>query len=113
MHVRIDSGPITANDSPCNVPREKWRQLMTARRLFLDINVSYACRCLIEFVNDAQTMFGELGFASAEDMIRNGYGLGSKEIAIAAEWLRLEKIAADREMGRAISTALAIGTAAS
>ena len=35
-------------------------------------------------------MYGELGFASAEDMIRNGYGLEPAEIALVVEWWRLK-----------------------
>jgi len=27
------------------VPREKWRELMLARRRFLEIKLSYDCRC--------------------------------------------------------------------
>ena len=87
--VRIDSGPISANDSPSDVPREKWRDLMSARRYFLQVHLSYDCRCLVEFVEDANQMYEALGFVDADEMIREGYGLEPDEIAIAVRWLEL------------------------
>jgi hypothetical protein len=87
--VVIDSGPIEAERLLRNVPRDKWRELMLARRRFLDSKLSYDCRCLVQFVNDARQMFEALGFASAEAMIRDGYGLKPNEIKIAVDWLEL------------------------
>jgi hypothetical protein len=87
--VQIDSGPVSAKDSPGEVPKEKWHDLMLARRYFLEVHLSSDCRCLVEFVNDAKIMFRELGFASDEEMIREGYQLQPDEIAIAVRWLEL------------------------
>jgi hypothetical protein len=89
MAVVIDSGPITAVDLVHHVPRQKWRELMLARRRFCEINLSYDCRCLVQFINDAETMFAELGFKSPDDMILNGYRLEPEEINIAVAWLKL------------------------
>jgi hypothetical protein len=89
MAVTINSGPIEADDQLRHVPRGKWRELMLARRQFLEIKLSYDCRCLVQFVNDAQEMFGELGFETPEALIRDGYGLEPDEVAVAVEWLRL------------------------
>jgi hypothetical protein len=72
------------------VPRNKWRDLMLARRTFLDTNLSADCRRLVEFCNDAEIMHAECGFASAEDMIRDGYGLQPDEIALVVRWLELK-----------------------
>lgn len=107
MAVVIDSGPVEAEDLLRHVPREKWRSLMLARRSFLEVKLSYDCRCLVQFVADADQMFQVLGFASARDMIRDGYGLEPEEIDVAVEWLRLnppkEPLPLDRaaELGRA------------
>lgn len=87
--VQIDSGPITATDPLRYVPKERWRDLMLARRYFAEVNVSYDCRCLVQFVEDAKQMYKPLGFASIEDMIRDGYGLEPEEVAIAVRWLEL------------------------
>lgn len=87
--VTIDSGPVSATNRLRDVPREKWHDLMLARRQFMEIRLSHDCRCLIEFVNDASQMYSALGFDSVEAMIRNGYHLEPAEIAVAVEWLRL------------------------
>lgn len=89
MAFTIDSGPITAEDRLRHVPREKWHDLMLARRYFMEVKLSHDCRCLVEFVDDAKEMFSELGFVSVEAMIRDGYNLVPEEINIALEWLRL------------------------
>jgi hypothetical protein len=89
MAVAIDSGPVEATDLIRHVPESKWRELMLARRRFLEIKLSHDCRCLVQFVNDAKMMFKVLGFASVEHMISDGYGLKPEEISIAVEWLRL------------------------
>lgn len=87
--VKVDSGPIEATDPLHYVPKDRWRDLMLARRQFLDVKVSHDCRCLVEFVDDAKQMFKTLGFSSVEDMIRDGYGLEPEEVAIAVRWLEL------------------------
>lgn len=87
--VTIDSGPVEAEDLLRSVPQDKWRELMLARRRFLEIKLSYDCRCLVQFVNDAELMFSALGFESADAMIREGYALKAEEIRLAVEWLEL------------------------
>jgi hypothetical protein len=87
--VQIDSGPIEATDRLREVPKEKWHDLMLARRYFLTVHLSHDCRCLVEFVNDATVMYSALGFQNVEQMIREGYGLKPDEIAIAVRWLEL------------------------
>lgn len=89
MAVAINSGPIEATDLIRHVPPDRWRELMLARRRFCEINISYDCRSLVQFVNDAQEMFATLKFKSPEAMIREGYGLQPEEIGVAVEWLKL------------------------
>ena len=89
MAVTIDSGPVEAENLLRHVPENKWRELMLARRRFLEIQLSYDCRCLVTFVNDAELMYAALGFGSVEQMIRDGYGLKPAEIQVAVEWLQL------------------------
>jgi hypothetical protein len=89
MALVIKSGPITAEDSVHQVPPEKWRELVDARRRFLEIKLSHDCRCLVEFVNDAEIMFSTLGYSTRDDLIRDGYGLEPAEIDIAVQWLEL------------------------
>jgi hypothetical protein len=89
MAVVVDSGPVTATLKLREVPPEKWLHLMRVRRDCLHVHISYDCRCLVEFVDDAKVMWEPLGFTSADDMIRNGYDLSPEEIRIAVEWLLL------------------------
>ena len=87
--VRIDSGAVEATHLLRHVPQNKWRELMLARRNFMAIKLSYDCRCLVTFVNDAKVMFEALGFSSVEQTIRDGYGLEPAEIDVAVRWLEL------------------------
>lgn len=87
--VTVDSGPISASDRLRDVPKEKWHDLMLARKQFMEISLTYDCRCLLEFVSDAQLMYESLGFSDVETMIREGYNLVPEEIDIAVAWLRL------------------------
>jgi hypothetical protein len=89
MAVRVDSGPVNATDRLETVPREKWHDLMCTRAAFLAVKLSYDCRCLVQFVADAEAMYSELGYDSAEAMIREGYRLEPEEINVAVEWLKL------------------------
>ena len=89
MAAVIDSGPVEATHQLHQVPKERWRTLMVARRCFMEVRLSFDCRCLIQFVDDAKIMFTELGYESAEQMVQEGYGLEPEEIRVAVEWLRL------------------------
>ena len=106
MAVVIDSGSIEAEDLLRHVPTDRWRELMLARRRFLEIKLSHDCRCLVQFVNDAKLMFSELGFENPEEMIRDGYGLKPQEIKIAVDWLELNP--PTEPIG--LETALKLGT---
>jgi hypothetical protein len=88
--VRIDSGPPAAWQRPCDIPKDKWFFLMEEKRSFISTNIPYDCRCLLEFVQDANEMWEELGFKSAEDMILNGYELDPVEVDLAYEWLSIQ-----------------------
>lgn len=101
--IVIDSGPIEAADHLRDVPQGKWRDLMLARRQFMEIRLAHDCRCLVEFVNDAQVMHATLGFASAEAMIHEGYGLEPAEIATAVQWLKLREPDAPVSLNQAIA----------
>lgn len=86
--ARIDSGPIDATDSFDDVPKSKWHRLVAARRSFLAAKINYDCRCLVRFCQDAERVWQELGYDSAEHMIRKGYWLDPAEIELAVAWLK-------------------------
>jgi hypothetical protein len=86
--ARIDSGPVDATDSFDDVPKSKWADLVDARSMFLAVKINYDCRCLVRFCEDAERVWEELGYDSAEHMIRKGYGLDPVEIELAVAWLK-------------------------
>jgi hypothetical protein len=87
-NVRIDSGAVCAQDRFKDIPKERWRQLVSEKRNFLSTRLAYDCRCLVEFCEEAELVWEELGFESAADMIRNGYELDPVEIDLAVAWLK-------------------------
>ena len=80
----------SASQRPSEVPKEKWFFLMQEKRSFIVTNIPYDCRCLLEFVQDANEMWEELGFKSFQDMINNGYKLDPVEVDLAYEWLLIQ-----------------------
>ena len=88
--VIVNSGPVDAMDKFSLVPKEKWRSLMWVKRDFLKTRIKHDCRCLLEFVHEAEGTWEELEFKSAEDMIRNGFELDPQEVDFALAWLELK-----------------------
>jgi hypothetical protein len=86
--VTIDSGALCAQDRFNDIPKQRWRQLVSEKRNFLRTNIAYDCRCLVEFCEEAELVWQELEFESAADMIRNGYELDPVEIDLAVAWLK-------------------------
>jgi hypothetical protein len=89
--VSIDSGPVDPTDSFASTPRDKWKLLVWEKRDFLSTRLNYDCRCLVEFCQEANTVWQELGYESAADMVRNGYELDPQEIEIAVAWLKINE----------------------
>ena len=89
--VSIDSGPVDPTDSFASTPRNRWRLLVSEKRDFLSTRLNYDCRCLVEFCQEANAVWQELGYDSAADMVRNGYELDPQEIEIAVAWLKINE----------------------
>ena len=86
--VTINSGPVDASDALRDVPKDRWFELMQARRDFLGIHLVYDCRRLLEFVEDADNMYEALGFNSPKDFIARGLELDPQDVAWAVDGLR-------------------------
>jgi hypothetical protein len=86
--VTIDSGALSPTYKFSDIPKQRWRQLVSEKRNFLRTNIAYDCRCLVEFCEEAELVWQELEFESAADMIRNGYELDPVEIDLAVAWLK-------------------------
>ena len=88
MAVVIDSGVPVPTQRFSQTPKARWHDLLLAKRRFLERELQYNCRCLIEFVEEAADVWKELRFSSAEEMIRDGYELDPIEIDLAIAWLK-------------------------
>jgi hypothetical protein len=86
--VTIDSGALSPTYRFADIPKERWKQLVREKRNFLATKINYDCRCLVEFCEEAEIVWSDLGYESAPDMIRNGYELEPVEIELAVAWLR-------------------------
>lgn len=86
--VTINSGTPEPDDRFQDTPREKWPTLLNAKRSFLSRRLNYDCRCLIQFREEAEEVYAELGYASSEEMIRDGYELDPSQIELAVAWLK-------------------------
>ena len=89
--IRINSGPVEASNKFRDVPKSKWKSLVRVKRDFLSVRINYDCRCLIEFCQEAKEVYAELGYASSEQMIREGYELDPSQIELAVAWLNENK----------------------
>lgn len=87
--VAIDSGPIEATHTFEQTPRDRWPMLVKKRKFFLSTELDYACRCLIEFCQEASEAYAELGYASPAEMISEGYELKPDHIEVALRVLEL------------------------
>lgn len=90
--VRINSGAPEPTDKFNDTPRDRWDLLLIAKRMFLVTNLSYDCRCLIEFCEEAEEVYADLGYASSEEMIREGYELDPAQVELAVAWLKANGI---------------------
>jgi Arc/MetJ-type ribon-helix-helix transcriptional regulator len=87
-NVIIDSGELEPTTKLYNVPRERWRYLMQKRRSFLKSKLPFDCRALLQFVDEAERMYEQLGFSDADDFIRNGLELDPQQVNWAVDGLR-------------------------
>lgn len=86
--VTINSGPVVATDRFDRTPKVKWNQLLYAKESFLATKMKYDCRCLIEFCEEAELVYSELGYGSPAEMIREGYKLDPIQVELAVAWLK-------------------------
>jgi len=85
--MKIDTGPVSATDTVDGLdplPSEKWNDLLRARRIYLHINLPHDCRCLLDWVVEAQKfrMWEKTGYKSLEDLIQHGLELDPLQV----EW---------------------------
>lgn len=87
--VTVNSGPVEASRYARDVPPDQWPELVSKRHWFSQVKLTYDCRQLVMFIREADELWEPLGYKSADDLIKSGYGLDPQEIRIVSEWLEL------------------------
>lgn len=103
--VTINSGTPEPSFRFQDTPKDKWSLLLIAKRSFLATRLNYDCRCLIQFCEEAELVYDELGFESAEEMIREGYELEPSKVELAVAWLRANGTTEAVSMASAVAKA--------
>jgi hypothetical protein len=87
--VSVDSGPLDPTCLISYVAPKDWPRLVRIRKDHISVKLTYDCRCVAQFIKEANDLWESCGYKSADDLILNGYGLDPEEIRIVARWLEL------------------------
>jgi hypothetical protein len=85
--VKINTGEAYHEDRLAESPREKWAAIISERRYYLKTNIDYDCRCLVQYVAEAEEFYAELGYDSAESMILEAYDIQPEQAWAAVAYL--------------------------
>ena len=88
--VRVDSGRLDRQTPFDVVPRERWPELVKVKGEQTRYQLETDCRGLIQRWEEAESHYEDLGYESAEAMVRDGFGLDLDTTRLAVEWLRKE-----------------------
>lgn len=86
--VTINTGEAYHEDRLAEAPREKWGAIIAERRYYLETNIDYDCRCLLQYVTEAEQFYAELGYDSAEAMVQEAYGIQPEQAWAAVAYLQ-------------------------
>ena len=91
--VKINTGEAYHEDRLAESPRNKWTAIIAERRYYLKTNIDYDCRCLVQYVAEAEEFFAELGYESAEAMVLEAYDIHPEQAWAAVSYLEGRKAA--------------------
>jgi len=80
--VTINTGPIHFRDELKDTPKEKWAKVFSERRLYLPTEFKYACRNIVKWLAEAEEFHQELGYESADEMLK-------EEMNVEPDWVRM------------------------
>jgi hypothetical protein len=107
--VSINTGDAYHEDRLAESPREKWPAILADRRLYLKTRVDHDCRCLVQYVAEAEEFYAELDYDSAEAMVLGAYGIKPEQAWAAVEYLQGRPAP---ELDKAVPMAQALSAAA-
>lgn len=86
--VKINTGEAYHEDRLAEAPREKWEAILAERRYYLKTNIDYDCRCLVQYVAEAEEFYAELGYDSAESLVQKAYEIQPEQAWAAVAYLQ-------------------------
>lgn len=93
--LSIETGPVDYRDKLSRTPKEKWPNVFSERRLYIGAEFQHGCRCVIEWLAEAEEFHDELGYESADEMLQ-------EELNIPPDWVRMA-VAVLEETGENLS----------
>ena len=85
--VSINTGGVCHEDKLSDTPREQWPALLRERRMYIETQFEYDCRCIVQYLAEAEEFHAELGYDSADDMIQQELLIRPEWVRIAVDWL--------------------------
>jgi hypothetical protein len=85
--VSINTGGICHEDKLSDTPREQWPALLRERRMYIETQFEYDCRCIVQYLAEAEDFYEELGYESADQMIQQELLIRPEWVRIAVDWL--------------------------
>lgn len=89
--MNINTGPVYHEDRLADTPRDKWPALLRERRLYMETQFEYDCRCIVQYLDEAEEFYAELGYDSADEMIQQELLIKPEWVRIAVDWLRQQQ----------------------
>jgi hypothetical protein len=86
--VTINTGEADHEDRLAESPRDKWKAILHKRWYYLQTNIDYDCRCLLQYIAEAEEFYAELGYETAEDMVRQAYEIRPEQAWAAVAYLK-------------------------
>jgi len=89
--MKIDTGMVYHEDRLADTPRAQWPALLRERRMYIETQFEYDCRCIVQYLDEANEFYTELGYDSADEMIQQELLIKPEWVRIAVEWLNQER----------------------
>ena len=80
--MSVETGPVDYRDQLSRTPKEKWASVFSERRLYIGAEFQHGCRCVIDWLAEAEEFHSELGYESADEMLQ-------EELNIPPDWVRM------------------------